>query len=62
MFGGAGSVVEGGGVNATLVDLMAGYLAGVVAVLITGPLWLGECRVIYYLLHDDMESFSHLRC
>lgn len=50
MFGGAGSVVEGGGgsVNATLVDLMAGYLAGVVAVLITGPLWLGECRVIYY--------------
>lgn len=45
MFGGAGSVVEGGGVNATLVDLMAGYLAGVVAVLITGPLWLVNTRL-----------------
>jgi hypothetical protein len=66
LVGGFGSAVDStrddgdeegvGFVNATAVDLMAGYLAGVVAVLVTGPLWLGEC-VGYYLLHDDVESF-----
>ena len=35
----------GGSVNATAVDLMAGYLAGVVAVLVTGPLWLVNTRL-----------------
>jgi adenine nucleotide transporter 17 len=33
---------EGGG-GSINVDLVAGYLAGVIAVLVTGPLWLGEC-------------------
>lgn len=49
---------EGGGgfVNATAIDLMAGYLAGVVAVLVTGPLWLGK-SVVDYLLHDDWNHF-----
>jgi hypothetical protein len=32
-----------GSINATAVDLVAGYLAGAFAVLVTGPLWLGEC-------------------
>lgn len=31
--------------NKVLVDLVAGYLAGVVAVLITGPLWLVNTRL-----------------
>lgn len=29
------------------VDLISGYLAGVVAVLVTGPLWLGEMNSHY---------------
>lgn len=50
MYKEAGSAIEPmssngemGSINATAIDVMAGYLAGVVAVLVTGPLWLGEC-------------------
>ena len=35
-------IVGNGSLNKVLVDLIVGYLAGVVAVLVTGPLWLGE--------------------
>ena len=31
--------------NQTVIDLLVGYGAGVIAVLFTGPLWLGESSV-----------------
>ncbi|KAL3811419.1 hypothetical protein ACHAXA_001093 [Cyclostephanos tholiformis] len=34
-----------GSINPSAVDLMAGYLAGAVAVLVTGPLWLVNTRL-----------------
>ena len=38
---------------------MVRYLTVVVAVLVTGSLWLGEFVIYNYLLHDDIESFSN---
>ena len=39
--------------NQTVIDLLVGYGAGVIAVLFTGPLWLGKlcCVVFVYLMH-----------
>eukprot|EP00578_Thalassiosira_sp_NH16_P010192 CAMPEP_0181124094 /NCGR_PEP_ID=MMETSP1071-20121207/26278_1 /TAXON_ID=35127 /ORGANISM="Thalassiosira sp., Strain NH16" /LENGTH=342 /DNA_ID=CAMNT_0023209337 /DNA_START=139 /DNA_END=1167 /DNA_ORIENTATION=+ len=38
-------IVGNGSLNKVLVDLIVGYLAGVVAVLVTGPLWLVNTRL-----------------
>ena len=33
-------------IHKVVVDLISGYLAGVVAVLVTGPLWMGKSSLV----------------
>ena len=55
-------VIGEASVNKTVVDLIAGYLAGVVAVLITGPLWLGKKTILsfYTLVCDAPNMYNSL--
>lgn len=35
--------------NQTIIDLLVGFIAGVIAVLLTGPLWLGKLLLVYLI-------------